>query len=95
MNKILNAYKTPKEIQKIIAENVKNRRQAMHLTQQEFAEKCGLSFGSYKRFENKYEISLASLVKIGKILGDDTQLLNLFVKTEYTSIEEVINDRNK
>ena len=95
MNELLNAYKTPKEIQKIIAENVRSRRQAMHLTQQEFAEKCDVSFGSYKRFENQGEISLASLVKIGKILGSDKELTKLFVKKEYTSIEEVINDRNK
>ena len=92
---ILNAYKTPKEIQKIIALNVKGRRKNLKLTQEEFAKKCGISFGSYKRFENTGEISLASLVKIGKILGCDDQLISLFVKTEYASIEEVINDKNK
>ena len=95
MINMLNAYKTPKEIQKIIAINVRTRRKNLKLTQEEFSKKCGVSFGSYKRFESTGEISLASLIKIGKILGCDDQLINLFVKTEYASIEEVINERNK
>lgn len=75
-----------------IAENVRNQRKIKGLTQEEFAEKCGVSFGSYKRFENKGEISLFSLVKIGKVLGCDDQLLDLFNTVHYESIEEVIRE---
>ena len=92
---ILNDFKTPHEIQMIIANNVRNRRKALKLNQEDFAKKCGVSFGSYKRFENTGEISLASLVKIGSILGYNDDLTNLFSRKEYTSIEEVINDRSK
>ena len=95
MNNILNTYKTPNEIQHIIADNVRVRRKRLHLTQEEFARKCDVSFGSYKRFETTGEISLASLVKICKILGADDQFVELFVKTEYTSIDEVINARKR
>ena len=90
---ILNAFKTPHEIQMIIANNVRDRRKAMKLNQEDFAKKCGVSFGSYKRFENTGEISLASLIKIGSILGYDEDMMNLFSRKEYTSIEEVINER--
>lgn len=92
---ILNQFKTPHEIQMIIANNVRNRRKALKLNQDDFAKKCGVSFGSYKRFENTGEISLASLVKIGSILGYNDDLTNLFSRKEYTSIEEVVNEKSK
>ena len=95
MISILNDFKTPNEIQMIIANNVRNRRKEMKLNQEDFAKKCGVSFGSYKRFENTGEISLTSLVKIGSILGYDKDLMNLFSRKEYSSIEEVVNDRNR
>ena len=94
MNSLLNRFKTPKEIQQIIAKNVRDRRKAMNFTQEEFAKKCGVSFGSYKRFENKAEISLEGLVKIGYVLGCQEEMMNLFVRKEYSSIEEVIHERN-
>lgn len=86
-------FKTPKEIQLEIAKNVRMKRKDLKLTQEKFAEKSGVSFGSIKRFENTGEISLFSLVKIAMVLHCEDELLELFKKKEYTSIEEIINGK--
>ncbi|MDR3258066.1 MAG: helix-turn-helix transcriptional regulator [Fusobacteriaceae bacterium] len=85
--------KTPKEIQLEIAKDVKERRKELKLTQEEFAKKSGVSFGSIKRFENIGEISLFSLVKITIILNCEDKLLLLFKQKQYNSIEEIINGK--
>lgn len=86
--------KTPKEIQLEIAKNVKKRRKELKITQEEFAKKSGVSFGSIKRFENTGEISLFSLVKIAIVLNCENELLELFKQNEYNSIEEIINEKH-
>ncbi len=85
--------KTPKEIQLEIAKNIREKRKKRKLTQEEFAKKSGVSFGSIKRFENTGEISLFSLVKIAMVLECENELLNLFKKKDYTSIEEIIDEK--
>ncbi len=85
--------KTPKEIQMEIAKNVRKKRKELKLTQEEFAKKSGVSFGSIKRFENTGEISLFSLVKIVIVLDCENELMELFKKKEYSSIEEIINGK--
>lgn len=82
---------TPKEIQLEIVKNVRRKRKELKLTQEELAKKSGVSFGSIKRFENKGEISLFSLIKIAIVLGCEEEFLELFKKKEYSSIEEIIN----
>ncbi len=83
---------TPKEIQLEIANNVRHKRKSLGLTQADFAKKTGVSFGSIKRFENTGEISLVSLVKIAIVLDCEDELLTLFTKKEYSSIEEVLDE---
>lgn len=85
--------RTPKEIQMEIAKNIKAKRKKMKLTQEEFSKKSGVSLGSIKRFENTGEISLFSLVKIAIVLECEDELLNLFKKAQFNSIEEIINGK--
>lgn len=85
--------KTPNEIQMEIAKNVRRKRKELKLTQEELAKKSGVSFGSIKRFENTGEISLFSLTKIAIIFNCEDELINLFKKREYSSIEEIINGK--
>lgn len=84
----------PNEIQLEIAKNIRKKRKKLKLTQEEFAKKSGVSFGSIKRFENTGEISLFSLVKIAIILNCENELLELFKQNEYNSIEEIINEKH-
>ena len=91
-NQFLN-QKTPNEIAKSLAEKIKERRKKLKISQEVLAQKSGVSLGSIKRFETKYEISLQSYIKIAIALDVDGELENLFTTKTYTSINEVINGK--
>ena len=91
-NRFLN-QKTPNEIARNLAAKIKQQRKKLKISQQELAEKSGVSLGSVKRFETKYEISLQSLIKISIALDLDNDFENLFKTKTYTSINEVINEQ--
>ena len=57
----------PRSIAKNIAKRLKQRRIELNLTQQELASKSGVSYGSVKRFETKFDISLKSLLMIAVV----------------------------
>lgn len=83
--------KTYNEINKELADRVAGLRKRKKLSQQELAGKAGVSFGSVKRFEQTGEISLKSLTKIAIALDVETELMELFCRVPFSSIEEVIN----
>ena len=83
--------KTPNEIAKNLADKIKKHRKKLKISQEILAKKSGVSLGSIKRFETKYEISLQSLIKITIALNLDNDFENLFTQKTYTSIDEVIN----
>ena len=89
-NKFLN-QKTPNEIAKSLADKIKGHRKKLKISQEVLAQKSGVSLGSIKRFETKYEISLQSFIKIAIALDIDNDLKSLFTTKTYTSIDEVIN----
>ena len=91
-NRFLN-QKTPNEIARNLAGKIRQQRKKLKISQQELAEKSGVSLGSIKRFETKYEISLQSLIKISIALDLDNDFENLFTTKTYTSINEVINEQ--
>ena len=69
-NNFLN-QKTPNEIAKSLAERIKLQRKKLKISQENLAQKSGVSLGSIKRFETKYEISLQSFIKISIALDLD------------------------
>ncbi len=89
-NQFLN-QKTPSEIAKNLAEKIKEHRKKLKISQEVLAQKSGVSLGSIKRFETKYEISLQSFIKIAIALDLDNDFEKLFSHQAYTSIDEVIN----
>ncbi|MBQ9688732.1 helix-turn-helix transcriptional regulator [bacterium] len=84
--------KSPTEISQLIAFNLKERRKKLKISQEELAKKSGVSLGSIKRFESKYEIALSSLIKIATALGMESDFAELFAQKTYSSIDEVINE---
>jgi len=88
-NRFLN-QKTPNEIAKSLADKVKEHRKKLKISQEVLAQKSGVSLGSIKRFETKYEISLQSFIKIAIALNLDSDIEKLFTTRTYASIEEVI-----
>lgn len=55
------------------------------------AKKAGMSFASYKRFEQTGEIAFRSLCNIAIALGCEQNFDELFAHRQYTSIQEVID----
>lgn len=91
MDNFLFTQKTPTEIIKNLVLKIQDRRKKLKISQVELAQKSGVSLGSIKRFESKYEISLSSLIKIAIALDLDKDFDNLFSQKNYISIDEVIN----
>ena len=91
MNGLFINQKTPNEIAKNLADKIKKHRKKLKISQVILVQKSGVSLGSIKRFETKYEISLQSLIKITIALDLDNDFENLFTQKTYTSIDEVIN----
>lgn len=81
--------KTPKEIEKQIAQRIRDIRKRRKISQQKLAEISGVSLGSVKRFEQSGEISLLSLTKIAIALDLSSELEQLFEDVPPLTIEEI------
>lgn len=91
----LNHIKTPSEISKALANRVKQTRIRRSITQEELAERSGVSFGSVKRFEQTGEISMKHLILISKVLRCSKQFDELFSLSSYESMEELLKEKEK
>ncbi len=94
INNFIFNKKTPREINKSIAERIRSIRRRRKISQKRLSEKSGVSLGSVKRFENSGEISLISLTKIAAALELEGELERLFQDAPYLSIEEIINENH-
>lgn len=83
--------KTPNDIAHELVEKIKQHRKKLKISQAQLASKSGVSLGSIKRFESKYEISLNSFIKILIALNLEQDLENIFTQKKYNTIDEVIN----
>ena len=83
------SLKTPKEIRQELAARAKERRLALNISQQELAERSGVSLGSIKRFEGSGLISLSALLEIALVFGCLGDFDTLFItKSEPLSLFE-------
>ena len=89
------SFKTPYEVSMELADKVRIKRKYMNLTQRQLADQSGVSLGSLKRFEQTGEIYLMSLLKIALVLNSLKEFDGLFEKPEYTSIEEILNEKRR
>ena len=92
---MLNQIRFPGEIAKDIAKQEKGKRKKRKVTQAELSARAGISLASLKRFEQTGEISFVSLIKIAVVLDETETLDQLFQTREYSSIQEVIDERNQ
>ena len=92
---MLNLIRFPNEIAKDIAKQEKIKRKKRKLTQAELSARAGISLASLKRFEQTGEISFVSLIKIAVVLDETEAFDQLFLTKEYSSIQEVIDEKNK
>lgn len=80
-----------------MATRCREKRKLRHMTQAELASRSGMSLSSYKRFEQTGEIAFSSLCRVADILDslEDIEALFSRKETEYTSIQEVIEERRR
>ena len=93
MNMISFLPKSPNEICRMLAANLRTRRKMADLSQEQLSHKSGVSLGSLKRFEHTGDISLSSLVKLSISLGCEDEWTALFAKKPYNSIQEVLDEK--
>jgi transcriptional regulator with XRE-family HTH domain len=83
---------SPAIAQKKIAQNLKERRLQMNLTQEGLSARSGVPLATLRKFEQQGVISLESLLKLMMVLG----MLEAMVEatkvsqTSFSSIDEVI-----
>lgn len=85
-------WETAEELNKKLADRVRNIRRRRSISQQKLANISGVSYGSIKRFEQTGQISLLSLTRIAMALDIAGELRNLFTEVPYQDIQEVINE---
>lgn len=93
MEKFIFEQKTPREIIKELVQKIQKRRKKLKISQADLAKRSGVSLGSIKRFETKYQISLSSLIKIAIALDVEYDFDDLFKQKTYSSIQEVIDEQ--
>ena len=83
---------------KKLLKKLKRSRLKLNLSQQSLSEKSGVSYGTLKKFEQKGQISLESLLKIALALGEMDKFENLFTKGDGqlpASINELLDDNSR
>ena len=73
---------TPFEVSKALTQRFRTIRKQLKLSQEEMAERSGVSLGSLKRFENTGKISLESLLKLMHLLGRLEEIDQLLIIKE-------------
>lgn len=73
---------TPFEVSKALAKRFRTIRKQLKFSQEEMAERSGVSFGSLKRFEHTGKISLESLLKLMHLLGRLEEIDHLLIIKE-------------
>jgi transcriptional regulator with XRE-family HTH domain len=74
--------KAPPEVSNLLAERIRTLRKQLKMSQEEMAERSGVSLGSLKRFENSGKISLESLLKMIHLLGRLNEFDNILLPKE-------------
>lgn len=88
-------WETAEELDKKVAEHLRNIRKRRQISQRSLADLSGVSYGSVKRFETTGQISLLSLTKLAMALGMADELRDLFSQVPYQDIQEVINENRE
>ena len=83
---------SPSIAQKKIAQNLKERRLQMNLTQEGLSVRSGVPLATLRKFEQQGVISLESLLKLMMVLGmlESMVAATKVSQTSFSSIDEVI-----
>ena len=84
---------TPIDVRRTLASRHRALRKQLKMSQQEMADRSGVSLGSLKRFERTGKISLESLLKLMHLLGrlDEFDKL-LILKNDPDDLEKLFTE---
>lgn len=79
--------------QQRLADNIRQRRLALALTQEGLAARSGVPLPTLRKFEQKGQISLESLLKLMMVLGGIEELITATqpASPEFQSIDDVLS----
>ena len=78
------------DILRSLSRNCRLRRLEKNLSQKSLSKTSGVPLSTIQRFEHIGEISLASVVKIVRILGYAEDMMELIGKPKYSSLDEMV-----
>ena len=78
------------DILKQLSRNFRLRRLEKNLSQKSLSETSGVPLPTIQRFEHTSEVSLASFVKIVRVLGYPENMMELIGKPRYSSLDEMV-----
>lgn len=81
--------RSPSDVARMLARRVKALRLDFGWTQQELAERAGLTLATYRRFERTGQISLERLLKLAVILDARAGFDALFVRSPARSLADL------
>ena len=81
--------KLPSDILTSTAKNVAALRKEFNWSQQDLAEKSGVSYGSIKRFERSGQISFESLLRIVEVLNRLTEFETLLLPKDNQRLKKL------
>ncbi|MDP3517894.1 MAG: helix-turn-helix domain-containing protein [Pseudohongiella sp.] len=84
---------TLEKTQAKLADNVRQRRLAMELTQEGLSERSGVPLPTLRKFEQKGQIGLESFLKLLMVLGGIEGVLKATQPqpSEFTSLDDVLS----
>ncbi len=85
----------PAIIARGIAERMRERRLEMNLTQQDLANRSGVSLGSLKRFERNHEVSLKHLLLLAVVLDATEEFASIFSRRQFENMDQALNASSK
>ena len=87
---MIDVFETPNSVAEAVASRAKQRRVTMHLTQVELAHKAGLSLATYRRFEQKGQITLTGLLQIAFALDCMNDFNALFASQSWGTLDDML-----
>lgn len=86
---------TPTKAKKKLAENVRERRLAMDLTQTGLSKRSGVALATLRKFEQSGAVSIDNLFKLMLVVGGLDEIVKASAPglTNFTSIDDVVAGR--
>lgn len=81
---------TPASEARELADRVKKRRLALHLTQAELSQRAGMPLPTYRRFEQTAQISLHGLLCVATALDSLGDFRSLFASNTWSTMDEML-----